>query len=338
LRPGDSFSIGMVDISTIENAHPGRAYSYRFQTQHNAYVHASDAEYKKLDEMHVHPYIDFFQDADALVFDAQYTLREAWQKVDWGHSSAMIGVDLARRAGVKKLILFHHDPTYSDDELQRMLTTAQDYQMQDVTLPLCEIVAAYEGLVLDLTPLGDVDVHLDGDVTILTPFNDRNGFDNLSQQLETVAQEGPSVIDLSQLETLTTASLQEIVALSQVHQNGPVVLAAPSEAIQQVIKLAGYLDYFPIYMSVEAALTAVQAREALNLPGQLIGNRYQIQNKVDEDSLTAVLRATDTWTERPVAIKIMNPSFSGETLDRVMRQSAQLTSLDYPHVVKVLVW
>jgi predicted ATPase/phosphoribosyl 1,2-cyclic phosphodiesterase/anti-anti-sigma regulatory factor len=338
LEPEHPFSIGKVAITTIENAHPGRAYSYRFQTRHGVYVHSSDAEYKRLDDAHVKPYIEFFRDADALVFDAQYTLREAWQKVDWGHSSAMIGVDLARKAGVKKLVLFHHDPTYSDEELLKMLATAQDYQMQDMTLPMCELVVAYEGLELDLAPPESVDVHLDGDVTILTPFTGRTGFDHLAQQLQEVSQEGPSVIDLSQVETLTIAILQEMVALSQARQDGPVVLAAPSEAIQQVIRLAGYLDYFPIYTSVEAALTAVQTREALNLPGQLIGRRYQIQKKVDEDALTAVLRAIDTWTDKPVAVKIINPAFSAETIGRVMRQSPLLTSLEFPHIVDIVAW
>ena len=338
LQPGHPFTIGKVHINTMENAHPGRAYSYRLTTQHNVYVHASDAEYKKLDEAYIQPYIDFFRDADALVFDTQYTLREAWQKVDWGHSSAMIGVDLARKAGAKKMILFHHDPTYSDAELQKMLVTAQDFQKQDTTLPLCEVAVAYEGLILDLAPPGAVDVHIDGDVMILTPFNGHGGFDLLAEQLAHVDKEGKSVIDLSQVDTLTIASLQEIVALSQARREGPVVLAAPSAAIQQVIKLAGYLDYFPIYTSVEAALTAVQTRESLNLPGQLIGQRYQIQKKVNEESLTAVLLAHDTQTDESVAIRLINPAFSDETVERVMQQAKQLINLDYPYIVKIRAW
>ena len=89
-----------------------------------------------------------------LVFDAQYTLREGWQKEDWGHSSAMIGVRLARAAGAKKLLLFHHDPTYSDSQLQEVQATAVAYQAQDTTRPTCEVLIAYEGLTLDLTPRG----------------------------------------------------------------------------------------------------------------------------------------------------------------------------------------
>ena len=56
------------------------------------------------------PYIEFFKNADVLIFDAQYTLKEAWQKEDWGHSSALIGVDLARTAGVKNLVSFSPRP------------------------------------------------------------------------------------------------------------------------------------------------------------------------------------------------------------------------------------
>jgi serine/threonine protein kinase/phosphoribosyl 1,2-cyclic phosphodiesterase/anti-anti-sigma regulatory factor len=342
LQPQQPFYIGNVRLNTLENAHPGRAFSYRIEDRHNVYVHASDAEFKELDEASITPFVDFCRGADVLTFDTQFTtLREVWHhKVDWGHSSAMIGVDMARMARVKKLVLFHHDPAYSDNDLQKMLTIARNYQSaQEMTLPTCEIDVAYEGLTLDLTPQGAMDVQLTGDVAILTPFNGRHAFDQLAEQLAELSSArgtASSVIDLSRVETLTTASLKEIVALSQKRQDGPVVLAAPSDAIQEVIRLAGYLDYFPIYTSVETALTAVQARESLNLPGQLIKNRYQIQTKIDEDPLSAVLKATDTWSDQTVALKILNPSFSTETVGRVMRQSQKIVGMLHPNIVEVL--
>jgi phosphoribosyl 1,2-cyclic phosphodiesterase len=66
--------------------------------------------------------------------------------VDFGHSSAMIGVDLARRANVKRLLLAHHEPTFTDSELQKIQETAVTYQSQNKTLPTCEVSLAYEGL------------------------------------------------------------------------------------------------------------------------------------------------------------------------------------------------
>lgn len=342
MEVGVPFAIGKVSINTIENAHPGKAYSFRFEDQHSVFVHASDAEYQHLDDASVLPYIEFFKNADALVFDAQYTLREAWQKVDWGHSSAMIGVDLARAAGVKKLLLFHHDPTYSDDELQKIQETAVAYQAQDTNRPTCDVLVAYEGMTLDLTPAGAADVQFisDGGVAVLTPFDGRGGVELLQALANLTPESIPStrIIDLSQIETLTTAGLKALVALRQEWKDTPVILVTASESVRQVVKLAGYLDYFSVYASLEAAMTAVQARETLNLPGQIIKNRYLIQNKLGEDRITAVLKATDLQNERTVALKILSSSFSPETLKRFVHQTQYLTNLDHPNIAKVYAW
>jgi phosphoribosyl 1,2-cyclic phosphodiesterase len=63
----------------------------------------------------------FFQGADILIHDAQYTHKEyAASKVGWGHTSFEQAVNAASRAGVKKLLLFHHDPDRSDADLERI--------------------------------------------------------------------------------------------------------------------------------------------------------------------------------------------------------------------------
>ena len=207
------------------------SYSYRFEDQHSVFVYASDAEYKHLDDASVQPHIEFFRDADALVFDAQYTLTQAWRNVDWGHSSAMIGVDLARAAGVKRLILFHHHPTHSDAELAEMQETAIAYQAEDTTLPTCEVLVAYQGLTIDLAPLGAVDLQLtaDGEAAILTPTSvfDERGVGQLAQQLTHLDEQdtiASPIVDLSQVETFTTASLKSLVALRQERKDTPIVL------------------------------------------------------------------------------------------------------------------
>ncbi len=68
LTVGKTFRVGDVHINTIENAHPGRSYGYRFQVQHSVFVYASDSEYKQLDDANYQAHIDFFRDADALIF------------------------------------------------------------------------------------------------------------------------------------------------------------------------------------------------------------------------------------------------------------------------------
>jgi anti-anti-sigma factor len=346
LQEGEAFDIGRVHVNTIRNNHSGDSYCFRFEDQHSVFVYASDAEYKQLDGASIQPHIEFFRDANVLVFDSQYTLRESWHsKADWGHSSAMIGVDLARLAGVEKLVLFHHDPTYSDAELQEIQTTAIAYQDEDTAGPTCEVLVAYEGLTIDIVPPTAIDLQLtpDGEAAILTPAStfDERGVDQLMQQLARLAEEealSSSIIDLSYVETLTTASLKSLVTLYHERKGAPVVLAAPSDSVREVIKLGGHLDYFAIYPSVEAALAAVQAREALNLPGHVIEDRYQIQDKVGESQLGAVLKAADVHLDRRVALKIFSPAFSDETIERFMRQAQQTTNLIHPNIVTVFDW
>jgi phosphoribosyl 1,2-cyclic phosphodiesterase/anti-anti-sigma regulatory factor len=283
IQPEKPFSIGQLRINTIENAHPGKAYSYRLEDQHNVFVHASDIEFKKLDEITLQPYLEFFRDADVLNFDAQYTLQDVWHhKIDWGHSSAMIGVDLARAAGVKKLILFHHDPAYSDAQLQEIQVAAASYQAQYDNRPACEIIVAYEGLTLDLTPVEAVNFKLsaDGRSAILTPATlfDETGVAQLLKQVSDLESQDPStrsIIDLSRIERLTTASLKALVTTDLARLGETTVVVTPSTTVQQVIELAGFGDFFAIYPTIEAALAARQAREPLNLPGQRINARYQ---------------------------------------------------------------
>ena len=56
-------------------------------------------------------FVEFFRDADLVIFDAMYSLADAISvKADWGHSSNIVGVELCQRADVEHLCLFHHEP------------------------------------------------------------------------------------------------------------------------------------------------------------------------------------------------------------------------------------
>ncbi len=59
----------------------------------------------------------FFQGADLLVHDTQYTMKEYQKKKGWGHSTFEAAINAAHKAGVKHLVLFHHDPLRTDSEL-----------------------------------------------------------------------------------------------------------------------------------------------------------------------------------------------------------------------------
>ena len=343
LQPGEPFSIGGLQINTLENRHPGKAYAFRFEDGHSIFVHASDAEYEQLDEATLRPHLNFFQDADVLIFDAQFTQREAWEKVGWGHSSSLIGVDIARRAGVKKLLLFHHDPTYSDEQLHQILETTLAYQAQDSSRPTSEVVIAHEGLTLDLLPPSDANLRYtpSDEAAILAPpqIFDERGIEVFGQQVERLAGLGwpdSLVIDLSQVETFGMAGLKSLISLRQQHDGSSIALAGPSASIRQVIDLAGFLDFFAIYTSIEDALSALQVSQTVNLPGKLLNNRYQIEAKVGTGRRGAVFEAGDTYLSNKVAVKVLSSSFSEQAITQFLESAQLIKTLEHPHIIDVV--
>ena len=64
---------------------------------------------------------DFIAEADVLIHDAQYTQEEyESSKVGWGHSSVQHAIATAKRAGVKRLVLFHHEPERTDAQIDEL--------------------------------------------------------------------------------------------------------------------------------------------------------------------------------------------------------------------------
>ena len=151
LREGETVQIGRTLVTSLALYHPGTAYAYRFDDGKSVFVFASDGEYKSLSESSLRHYVDFYSNADALVFDSQFSLRDVFlSKQDWGHSSAIIGVDIAERAKVKRLITFHHDPTHSDEQVHAVAASAREYAMVNELPAETEVLVGAEGLELFL--------------------------------------------------------------------------------------------------------------------------------------------------------------------------------------------
>ena len=90
----------------------------------------------------------FFQGADILIHDTQYTHQEYLAgKVGWGHTSFEQAVNAAHRAGVKRLLLFHHDPDRSDEELERLERRVRARVAAHSSL---EVIIAREGMQVEV--------------------------------------------------------------------------------------------------------------------------------------------------------------------------------------------
>src|SRR5205085_1327956 len=87
--------------------------------------------------------IEFLRDSDVLILDSQYTDEEYRSHIGWGHGSLTTAVALATDAKVKRLVLFHHDPTHEDEMIDEMAATARKLaKRSDKAL---EVVPAREG-------------------------------------------------------------------------------------------------------------------------------------------------------------------------------------------------
>ena len=148
LEPGQTYDIAGFKVRPILQYHHGDSYGYRFTRDGRSLVYSTDCEHKfeLLDADY--PFVEFFRDADLLIFDSMYSFADAISvKADWGHSSNMVAVELAQLAHVKHLVLFHHEPVYDDRMLETILgETIRFEELSRDGGPALRISSAYDGL------------------------------------------------------------------------------------------------------------------------------------------------------------------------------------------------
>jgi phosphoribosyl 1,2-cyclic phosphodiesterase len=127
--PCDKVEIGPFSITSSLVCHPGPTVGYRIENDGAVVAYLPDHEPALgTTEFPVETDwtsgFDIAQGADLLIHDAQYTLDEYDARVGWGHSSLQQAIAFATAAGVAELVPFHHDPTHSDLQIDRMIAAA----------------------------------------------------------------------------------------------------------------------------------------------------------------------------------------------------------------------
>lgn len=148
MTPGDPIDVDGVQVVAMAQHHSHDSYGYRFtDSAGRSCVYSTDSEHKT-DQMDAEDaFVGFFGGADLVVCDTMYSLADTVSlKEDWGHSSNIVAVDLCRRAGVKRLALFHHEPTYADKDIDQMLAETVRYEELTREGAALDIVCAYDGL------------------------------------------------------------------------------------------------------------------------------------------------------------------------------------------------
>ena len=158
----NDFKIGSIRVRSKVMNHPGVCVGYRLFTSTGSIAYLPDNESfdshklhstksqllspeqtkKRADEGRAE-LVKFLQGADILLLDTQYTDQEYQEHVGWGHGSLSSAVALALDAGVRKLVLFHHDPSHDDAAIDSMLAGARKLAAKSESY--LEVEAAREG-------------------------------------------------------------------------------------------------------------------------------------------------------------------------------------------------
>jgi ribonuclease BN (tRNA processing enzyme) len=144
------YSINNFTVSSIKLNHPNNSYAYRFDYKGKSVVYATDTEFNEQSIDFIRGCVEFFRNADVLIFDSQYTSKESFEKLHWGHSSANTGIDIAIKSGVKRLVFFHHEPGYPDRQLSDIYKDIIRYRNMVARSRDLELIPAYEGLEITL--------------------------------------------------------------------------------------------------------------------------------------------------------------------------------------------
>ncbi|MDP6958895.1 MAG: MBL fold metallo-hydrolase [Planctomycetota bacterium] len=163
----ESFKIGDIEFTSRSMNHPIRVLAYKFSRDGRSGIYTGDNEpyYDVLStktsriDTGVHRraefiqecndrVLEFFTDSNLLIADAQYTDEEYATKRGWGNSSVSLVLEVASKANVERLALFHHEPAHVDKEMDQIHKEA--VKAAKKLNPKMEVHTAQEGMVLEV--------------------------------------------------------------------------------------------------------------------------------------------------------------------------------------------
>ena len=151
LEAGKTVDIAGYQVTPKLQRHTGDSYGYRFERDGKAIVYSTDSEHKLEDPAETEEFVAFFRNADLVIFDAMYSLLDAVSvKEDWGHSSNMVGVELAQLANVKHLCMFHHEPAFNDERIQSVLNETIRFEQLTRGDRALIVSAAFDGMEIEV--------------------------------------------------------------------------------------------------------------------------------------------------------------------------------------------
>ena len=191
--PGESFRIGDLHVATCPTVHPGGNVAYCFHEDGWSFVFTGDHEWRPEASDPLSLGVErFLQGAHVALVDAQYTESEYAVRQGWGHSSMEAWPVRAAQAGIGLLLLSHHDPSRSDEDLGAI----EEWLRQRYTGLGVEMAMAAEGMRIGRFH-GRVEIRRESMPRVCTDFTTDNTasgvlswINNLSQELLRYADMG----------------------------------------------------------------------------------------------------------------------------------------------------
>lgn len=147
----EPWEIGGARLEAAAISHPGATVGYRIEADGHSLAYLPDHEpavgvdLERLTSDWVSGFA-LAEGVDMLIHDAQYTDSEYLDHVGWGHSSISQAVTFGKMTDVGRMLLFHHDPSHSDDDLDAHQAHAHELWQGDGTRP----ELAFEGMEVEL--------------------------------------------------------------------------------------------------------------------------------------------------------------------------------------------
>ena len=136
--------LGNAFIKSIRNNHPGEAYGFKVIENNKKIVFITDNELQPPDKYNtsLDEFVDFCKNVDILIHDAHYMSDDI--NIGYGHSSYEQAFNLGKKANVKHLVFFHHDPDRTDDEIDKEINKYKE--KRDKLNINMKLDVAFEGL------------------------------------------------------------------------------------------------------------------------------------------------------------------------------------------------
>jgi phosphoribosyl 1,2-cyclic phosphodiesterase len=143
VTPEEELTIGSATVRAVRLSHPGVTFGYRIEDRGSSFVYMSDDEVDEADPETLDGIVAAAAGADLLLHDCQYDETEYAARRGWGHSTPRQAVRVATAAGVRRLMLFHHDPSHSDEKVEALAEEARRFAP-------CDIIIGREGATVSI--------------------------------------------------------------------------------------------------------------------------------------------------------------------------------------------